>query len=688
MAAIRSATPVLALVMFLGCAANPQQKAVRHLEAGRKFAAAGDFARAAIEYRNAVRLQPANADALYQLGVAGLESGNIGEAAACFRRTIALDSGHLQARIKLASLELSSANKAAIEDAEQNAAQVVAHDASNADGALLLAAAQLRLGKAEEGLKGLEQAVSRFPQHLNAAIVLANQRLRGKDVAGAEAVLAQAVNKSPKPLDALVTLGYFHGAISKLEDARRDFEKALAIAPRDIRARNGLALVLFETGDRDGALGILRQIFDADRTDRGARTRLVSACLLTGRAAEARQLLGAALEANPKDTEALEFRARVLLMEGKPDEAQQDISALLTLESKLPAGHYLQAKVHQARGAGRSYHAALNEALTLNPELLPARLELSQYLRATGGAKTALELLDKMPARQKELVETRIERNWVLIALGDTAAARQVTDELKLSRHPEFLLQAAALKVRNEPGAARALVEESLAANSVASPGATRGLHLLAATYLREGKPAAARTAIREYAASQPGSAAIQYAAASRLMALEDREGARVALEAAKRAGADNPGMPLLSGILAHAEGQRGEAAAQFRRAVDRDANNLAALNNLAWLLGEEGRYQEALGFAQRAKELAPKSAAVDDTIGWIYFRMGVYHSALRHLEDAVAREGTPVRNYHLAMAYYKTGDAGRARQSLLAALRQNPNLPEAKAAAAMLAAR
>jgi Tfp pilus assembly protein PilF len=45
------------------------------------------------------------------------------------------------------------------------------------------------------------------------------------------------------------------------------------------------------------------------------------------------------------------------------------------------------------------------------------------------------------------------------------------------------------------------------------------------------------------------------------------------------------------------------------------------------------------------------------------------------------------VWKYHLAMAYSKAGDTARGRATLEAALKLNPNLPEAKIAQQMIGA-
>lgn len=76
----------------------------------------------------------------------------------------------------------------------------------------------------------------------------------------------------------------------------------------------------------------------------------------------------------------------------------------------------------------------------------------------------------------------------------------------------------------------------------------------------------------------------------------------------------------------------------------------------------------------------------MDDTLGWVYFRKGIYASAVKHLESAVARDGKAIRRYHLAMAYSRAGDQKRGREAFDAALKLDPKLPEAEAARRLLA--
>jgi hypothetical protein len=66
------------------------------------------------------------------------------------------------------------------------------------------------------------------------------------------------------------------------------------------------------------------------------------------------------------------------------------------------------------------------------------------------------------------------------------------------------------------------------------------------------------------------------------------------------------------------------------------------------------------------ALEIAPQDPAVQDTLGWIYYRRGLYPAAAQYLQAAVAKVPNPARQFHLALSYIKAGagagtDAERA---------------------------
>jgi len=220
---------------------------------------------------------------------------------------------------------------------------------------------------------------------------------------------------------------------------------------------------------------------------------------------------------------------------------------------------------------------------------------------------------------------------------------------------------------------------------------------------------------MREYGSKHPASAAVQQFLGETLAANGDRPGARKALEAAKAAkpafleadfalaeldaaeGKRDEARKRLSDVVStHPDNKKGHlmlaeleitsgrtapAIEQYRKAVALDDQDAMASNALAYLLAEIKQLDDALKYALKAKELAPDNAAVDDTLGWVYYQKALYVLSVVRLEAAVAKDGTAVRKYHLAMAYLKAGKSDRGRETLAAALKLNPNLPEAQAA-------
>src|SRR5262249_20354015 len=124
-------------------------------------------------------------------------------------------------------------------------------------------------------------------------------------------------------------------------------------------------------------------------------------------------------------------------------------------------------------------------------------------------------------------------------------------------------------------------------------------------------------------------------------------------------------------GNLEVVKGNHNAAIDHFRKVVAASENDRQAAHNLAFLLSECGNQNdEALKYAQRAVELAPERPAYCDTLGWVFYKKGMYSAAIPYLERASAQPGSVVWKYHLAMAYAKAGDRKRGRTTLEAALK------------------
>jgi Tfp pilus assembly protein PilF len=288
---------------------------------------------------------------------------------------------------------------------------------------------------------------------------------------------------------------------------------------------------------------------------------------------------------------------------------------------------------------------------------------------------------------------------------------------LALGRNPEVVLQLAFTQfMGREYAAAKTSLEEVLRSR----PEDVRALELLMRTYAAEKQPDKALQKLAGYAAQKPENVGVQRFYAQSLnssgkrtdaekvlekimvlnphtvdltLDLAQLEAADGKLDAARRHLTDVLPSDTPEGSahvqLAEVEIAAGNYAAAvelYRKAVQMNSRNVRALNNLAYLLCDfKQEPDEALKYAEQAKELSPENSFTDDTLGWTYYHKGLYSMAVRHLESANARESTARRKYHLAMAYAKAGDPKKGAQTLAAALRMDPSLPEAAKAQAVL---
>ena len=735
---------VLAVVMTGGCSRSPQAIEAKYLEKGRAEFQKKNYAVAIINFKNAMQAQPRDAEPYYQLGLSYLALNDFNGAGSFFMKATEVNPKHTGAQLKLAELMTASRSSEVLEEAQKRSQEALNLAPEDIEALNVLAIAELRLGNPRSAEAHLDQALRRSPGDLRSSIALAQTKLAQKDVGGAEEVLKQAAAHARTPEPA-VHLGGFYLALGKSAEAEQQFRRALQIDPkhgpalialgsiqvhagqaeladqtyRQVSAlpekqyRAAHALYLFESGKREQALAEFEKLAKADPTDRNVRTNLVRTYLALNRVGDAERVLAAALKKNGLDTDALVQRSRIYLGSQRYADAQEDLIQVLHFRNNSAEAHYLLAKVHQGLRNAIAHQQELGEALRLDPTYVAARVELARALTLNGGAQSALQLLDQAPQEQKLAVPIVLQRNMALMALGHTAEARKGIDQILASaKDPEALVQDAALKLgQKDYAGARASAEAVLGQ----SPEDTRALNILVQSYAAQNQKPLGLQKAREYAARQAASARIQQFLGQLLLANGDRQGARKAFEAAQSSSGNPVGAELwladmdvsegdrvqarkrLASVVAsrpesaagqlllaqleQSEGKLAAAIDRYRKALALDAQNAGALNNLAYLLCDTNQPDEALKYAQQAKQLAPDNPAVDDTLGWTYYQKGIYSLAVIYLQSAVTRESTARREYHLAMACLKAGDAIRGREALTAALKMDPHLPEAQAA-------
>ena len=136
-----------------------------------------------------------------------------------------------------------------------------------------------------------------------------------------------------------------------------------------------------------------------------------------------------------------------------------------------------------------------------------------------------------------------------------------------------------------------------------------------------------------------------------------------------------HPGDALARRALAEGYVRAGNLAAarsRYEQILKEQGDDAPLLNNLANILLLQGD-RKALEYAERAYQLAPNDASIQDTLGWALVEQGQMDQGLRHLRDARLRDpGNAEIRYHLATALFRAGRKEEARRELEPVLKED----------------
>ena len=103
-------------------------------------------------------------------------------------------------------------------------------------------------------------------------------------------------------------------------------------------------------------------------------------------------------------------------------------------------------------------------------------------------------------------------------------------------------------------------------------------------------------------------------------------------------------------------------AEKEYLRALELNPNSIDALLHVAWLYSQSGRFDEAIGPAQRAVELDPLATSTFITLGQVYHLNRDYERAIQEFEKAMELDRSdPAVHYYLAWPIGQTGELEKA---------------------------
>lgn len=686
-----------AVMEFRAAAEIDQTSAEAHWGLARAYENLGHLFETVEALRKTVELNPEKIEAKAKLGNYYLlvEPPLIGDTERLLEEIFALDPNFIEGHILKASLFAAQGKS------QDEVLEVLRHaislDPRRAESYLSLARYFMRIEQAEKAEEAIKTAIregeNKSLAHLEYARFLGYLE---KNVE-AENEYLQAIAAAPENLEAREAIAEFYAATRQLEKAEAAYKELIRIQENSPESRIALAEFYARVGRGDDAVGVLQEILaDAPHVAR-ARYRLAELYLERRQYDAVRAEVEQLLSVNDTDAEALMLRARLHLAENDPEAAVKDLEEILKKQPSQREALFYMAQARLASGQTDQARAFIGDLERFHPNFLRTRLLKIQLSFMSGNAEQALLLSNQLLEAVKTTYPTVDVTALELEDLRQRALTSRGLARLELGRLAEARADLEEI-VRRSPKSAAALVNLAKVSTAENKTDEALDLYAKAAALDRENFDALSGSvgiltrrgdfqgardlidrAIEQNAGKRQVLAALYYLSADIFTAQKNQPAAEAELK--KSIEADENFLPaysayaamlagknqtaeaiaqyrsivekkpsssiyVLIGMLEEGRGNFAEAEASYRKALEIAPDSPIAANNLAWLISEHtnGNLDEALRLAQTAVNQNQRAAAFYDTLGWVYFKKGLFSPAVEQLKKAVALDEAEAR--------------------------------------------
>lgn len=452
--AIRLVPIVLSAILLAGCSSQ-EERAHSYYERGMKLLSENESAKAAIEFRNAVKLKRDLIEGWRALANVDETNGDWQRLIADMQAIVELAPNDVPSKLKLGKLLLRAG---APQDALGLAAAGLDLDFRNADLLALKAAAALKLNNSAEAVRVAQNALTIDPVNADALMVMAVDRLQKGDANGALSLFQDPIVMKAKTLETnpglqLLKIKLFEQT-GNLESAELGLKRLIELSPQEATYRRLLANFYIEQRRVDAAESELRSLVAINSTDSNTALALVHFLLSIKKdPLAARQELNSRISAGGTVFPYQMALAEMDFTEGKIEAGKQLLMSLINAGGPPEQARAATQALGQMYLHGKDFDAAeksANEVLQQDSRnVLALRLRASVRLQHGQPDAAVADLLDALnyAPRSTELIlllATAYERSG-LIELAD----KQFADAMRLAdTDPKIGLEYAAFLQR------------------------------------------------------------------------------------------------------------------------------------------------------------------------------------------------------------------------------------------------
>ncbi len=608
---------------------------------------------------------------------AALKAGDLRTAAIDLRNAVRDDPQNASARFDLATVELQLADPVSAER-DVRAAEQRGYDPRKS--LALLGDALLAQNRADDLLKQL-QPKGRDPA-LDAEVMVlrgeAEMRVGKPDAA--KASFARAESLDPSALPAWIADARLAIARGDTAVAADRVEHALSVQPKAVEALVLKAALLRQKGDIAGARALLDQVIAEQPPAIPARVERADLLMALGQGTEAKRDVDTVLKITPGNVQALFLRAFLLHQSHEDKSAEGLLQRLDSVFPSYPRAYILRAAVQEQLGELQQAEELAAKYIARIPGDANGYKLLAQlYLRDRRPDQSIAPLKQAIEAGKADaLTYEMLGRAYA--ATGQQAAALEAYGKAEALAPDNVNVEtslAAALLAGGQPDKALATLERTLA-KAPANPAIQEAVVSAGLATGDIGKAEGALTRVKAAAGDTP---VTQNLTALLQLARLDAAGAQVSLERTLKLHPDFvPAQVNLARALIM-QGKGPQAEALLASVLERTPTAEPALTILVEARVRTGHAPQAIALLERAHAAAPADAGLSARLGRLYVQTGEAQKALDLAHAGQPATGTPNPQLMLvaATAQMALKKADEARDTLGRLIAQEPRAVEVR---------
>ncbi len=521
-------------------------------------------------------------------------------------------------------------------------------------------------------------------------------------LSGCAAPLTYRAQQSDEPVISENSYYYFTEAqlmkiSGDLDMAALYMNKALQINPESLYLKKDLATIYLHQRKIDEGLGLVESILESSPNDVDGLIMLGSIKLTQNQNEEAINAYEKVLENDPKQQSIYLYLGNLYTEEENLEKAEIVYGKMVQNYPESYLGYFFLGKIYVKQGKRIEAEKEFRKTIAFEDKLIEPRFELLQLYGAVEGAekdkktkrkkiitiyKDILELYPKNIRASMELgyyyqkngmtqESEAIFKDLGIRSTTDTGVIRKVIRLFMDQKNFDAAVIILEGMLKGAPESSEIYYVKGVAYDGLKNKKSAifyfklvkpdsrffqnATVHI-AYLYKEQGKTEAAIEHLKDVISTVPGNEKtgfILYLAAI-YEEIEQYKEAEVVLKQGIEIEPNNPKLHFRLGVVYDKWGRKEDSITEMKTVINLDPNDAHALNYLGYTYADMGlELDEAERLLKKALELKPDDGYITDSLGWVYFKKGMYDEAITILEKAVEKvPDDPIILEHLGDAY------------------------------------